>query len=175
MRKGSEETRSLCAYQIVHSQQYNAVFLLRLVWVSYLDMIQVSSNMYTTERDKPTTTTTKEANPMKYDLSKLMKKAWSLFRAAAKKAAISFGEALRRAWAWLKVQEANTAKVDAAAEAAGIEEEYHSWAGWQAFGRMVIHTETAAFKVEVADPTTRKGTRIKSYFLYSQTQPSPMA
>ena len=112
---------------------------------------------------------------MKYNLSKLMKKAWSLFRAAAKKAAITFSEALRRAWAWLKVQEANAAKVEAAAEAAGIVEEFHTWAGWQALGRMVIHTEEAAFKCEVADPTTKKGTRVKCFFLYSQTQPAPMA
>jgi hypothetical protein len=111
---------------------------------------------------------------MKYNLSKLMKKAWSLFRAAAKKGAASFGDALRKAWAWLKVQDANTAKVEAAAEAAGIVEEYHSWAGWQALGRMVIHTSEAAFKVEVADPTTKKGTRVKSFFTYSDTQPAPM-
>lgn len=112
---------------------------------------------------------------MKYDLSKLMKKAWSLFRSAAKKTAITFSEALRKAWAWIRVQEANAAKVEAAAEAAEIEEEYHSWAGWQSLGRMVIHTEQAAFKVEVEDPTTKKGTRIQSFFLYSQTQPAPMA
>lgn len=112
---------------------------------------------------------------MKYNLSRLMKKAWSLYRQAAKKAAISFGEALRKAWSWLKVQAANAVKVEAAAEAAGIEEEYHSWAGWQSLGRMVIHTEQAAFKVEVEDPTTKKGTRIKSYFLYSQTQHAPTA
>ena len=112
---------------------------------------------------------------MKYDLSKLMKKAWSIYRAAARKAAITFSEALRKAWQWIKAQAANSAKVDAVALAAGIEEEYHSWAGWQALGRMVLHTETAAFRVEVADPTTRKGTRLKSYFLYSQTQPAPMA
>ena len=109
---------------------------------------------------------------MKYNLSKLMKKAWSLFRQAARKAVITFGEALRRAWAWIKVQEANTVKIEAAAEAAEIEEEFHSWAGWQALGRMVIHTEEATFKVEVDDPTTKKGTRIKSFFLYSQTQPA---
>ena len=112
---------------------------------------------------------------MKYNLSRLMKKARSLFRAAAKKAAISFGEALRKAWAWLKVQEANTAKVEAAAEAAGVEGVYHSWAGWQALGRMVIHTEEAAFKCLVDDPTTKKGTRVKSFFTYSQTQPAPLA
>lgn len=40
---------------------------------------------------------------------------------------------------------------------------------------LCIHTEQAAFKVEVEDPTTKKGTRIKSFFLYSQTQPAPMA
>ena len=112
---------------------------------------------------------------MKYDLSKLMKKAWSLFRSAARKTAISFSEALRKAWQWIRVQEANAAKVEAAAEAAEIEEEYHSWAGWQNLGRMVIHTEQAAFQVEVEDPTTKKGTRVQSFFLYSQTQPAPMA
>lgn len=112
---------------------------------------------------------------MKYNLSKLMKKAWSLFRAAAKKAAITFSEALKQAWRWIKVQEANTAKVEAAAEALGIEEVFHSWAGWKALGRMVMHESEAAFKVEVMDPTTKKGTRIKSFFLYSQTQHAPMA
>ena len=112
---------------------------------------------------------------MKYNLSKLMKKAWSLFRQAAKKAAITFSEALKKAWAWIKVQAANDAKVEAAAEAAGIVEEYHSWAGWQSLGRMVIHTEQAVFQVTVDDPTTKKGTRVKSFFTYSQTQPAPAA
>ena len=111
----------------------------------------------------------------KYDLSRLMKKAWSLYRAAARKAAITFAEALRKAWQWLKVQAAAAAKVEAAAKALGIEEEYHTWAGWQALGRMVIHTSEAAFKVEVEDPTTKKGTRIKSFFLYSDTQAAPVA
>jgi len=108
---------------------------------------------------------------MKYNLSKLMKKAWSLFRQAARKAAITFSEALKKAWQWIKVQEANAARI----EAAGIEEEFHSWAGWQALGRMVIHTEEAAFQCTVDDPTTKKGTRVKSFFLYSQTQPAPIA
>ena len=112
---------------------------------------------------------------MKYDLSKLFHKAWALYRQAMKKAAITFGEALRKAWAWLKVQEANKAIVAAAADALGIEEEYHTWAGWQALGRMVIHTSEAAFKVTVADPTTKAGTRVKCYFIYSDTQPDPIA
>lgn len=111
----------------------------------------------------------------RFDLSKLMKKAWSLYRQAAKKAVTTFSAALRRAWAWLKAQAANTAKVEAVADALGIVEEYHSWAGWQALGRMVCHTEQATFQVEVADPTTRKGTRVQSFFVYSQTQPAPAA
>ena len=112
---------------------------------------------------------------MKYDLSKLMRKAWSLYRQAAKKAAITFAEALRRAWKWAKAQAANNARIEAAANDAGIVEEYRTWAGWQAVGRMVIHTSEAAFKVEVDDPSTRKGTRILSYFIYSDTQEAPAA
>lgn len=112
---------------------------------------------------------------MKINLSKLMHKAWSLYRSAAKSAAISFGEALRRAWRWAKAQAANTAKVQTEADALGIDEEYHTWAGWQSLGRMVIHTEQATFKVKVTDPLTKNGTRVKSFFTYSQTQPAPAA
>ena len=108
---------------------------------------------------------------MKYNLSKLMRKAWAIYR----KAATTFSEALKAAWRWIRVQASNTARVEAEADALGIDEEYRTWAGWQAIGRMVIHTEQAAFKVTVDDPTTRKGTRINSYFLYSQTQPAPAA
>lgn len=110
---------------------------------------------------------------MKYNLSKLMKKAWSLYRSALKKGAANFSDALRKAWQWIKVQAANAEIVKAAMEKAGIDEEAHTWAGWQSLGRMVIHTEEAVLKVEVADPTTKKGTRIKSYFTYEQTQPAP--
>lgn len=111
----------------------------------------------------------------KYNLSKLMRKAWALYRKAMKKAAVTFSEALRAAWAWLKVQDANTAKVAEAAVAAGVEEEAHSWAGWQSLGRMVIHGEKAAFAVEIADPTTKTGRRVKCFFTYSQTQVAPTA
>ena len=111
----------------------------------------------------------------KYDLSKLMRKAWALYKKASKKATASFADALRTAWAWLKVQAANKAIIEAAAQAAGIVEEFHTWAGWQAMGRMVIHTSEAAFQVTVADPTTKKGTRVQSFFIYSDTQPAPIA
>ena len=111
----------------------------------------------------------------KYNLSTLMKKAWSLYRKALKKGTAKFADALRTAWAWLKVQASNKAIVEAAATAAGIVEEYHSWYGWQQLGRMVIHTSEASFQVVIADPTTKKGTRVQSYFIYSDTQPAPIA
>lgn len=111
----------------------------------------------------------------RYNLSKLFKKAWSLYRKAAKKAAVTFGEALKAAWAWLKVQAENNALVEAVANFMGIQQEYHSWAGWQALGRMVIHTSKAAFKVTLKDPLTRNGLRVQSFFLYEDTQPMPMA
>ena len=113
---------------------------------------------------------------MKYNLSKLMRKAWSLYRTAARKATITFSAALILAWKWIKAETINAARVEAAAEAAGYGDAvYHTWAGWQALGRMVIHTSEAAFKVEVTDPTTKKGTRVKSFFTYDQTQPAPIA
>ena len=110
----------------------------------------------------------------RYNLRQLMCKAWSLYRKAAKKAAVTFSEALKAAWVWIRVQASNAAKIEAVAQSLGIKEEFHSWAGWQSLGRQVIHTEEAMFKVEVADPTTKKGTRVKSFFLYSQTQPTPI-
>lgn len=113
---------------------------------------------------------------MKYNLSKLMKRAWHYFKQAAAKTAITFSEALKKAWRWIKAQDANNAKIEAAAEAAGIEEEFHSWAGWKALGRQVIHTEKAVFQVVVDTPEKGEGkTYRKSFFLYSQTQPAPMA
>ena len=111
----------------------------------------------------------------KYNLSTLFKKAWALYKKASKKAAASFSDALKVAWAWIKVQAAKAAKIEAVANALGIVEEYNSWYGWQNLGRMVIHTEQATFQVEVADPTTKKGTRVQSFFTYSQTQVAPEA
>lgn len=112
---------------------------------------------------------------MKYDLSKLFKKAWSLHRQALKKGNANFGNALRAAWTWIRVQASNAALVEAAAQAAGVVEEYRTWASWQAVGRAVIHTSEAAFKVTVADPLTKSGTRVMSYFIYSDTQIAPIA
>lgn len=111
-----------------------------------------------------------------YDLKAIMSRAWTYYRAAAKKVAISFSEALRMAWKWAKALEANNAKIEAAINKSGIEEEVHSWAGWQALGRMVIHGEKAVLQVTVDTPEKGEGkTYRKSFFTYSQTQVAPMA
>ena len=60
---------------------------------------------------------------MKYDLRKIMTRAWSIFRKAASKAAISFSEALHRAWLSAKAEPINAERVEAAKAAAGVVEE----------------------------------------------------
>ena len=111
----------------------------------------------------------------RYNMKSIMVKAWALFKKAAKKAAITFSEALKLAWKWAKVQASNAAKVEATAAAAGYGDMIcRTWYGWKSIGREVMHTEKAVFQVEIADPTTHKGTRIESYFTYEQTF-KPMA
>ena len=97
---------------------------------------------------------------MKYNLSHIMRSAWSIFRKGVK----IFSEALRMAWS--NVKSHNTAK-----EAAGINEETHTWSGWRNIGYEVIHESKALYKAIISDPTTKSGTRIMCYFGASQVQP----
>ncbi|MBQ8333490.1 MAG: hypothetical protein IJX93_06930 [Clostridia bacterium] len=96
---------------------------------------------------------------MKYNLSKIMRDAWRIFR----KGPVSFSTALRMAWANIKTY-------NAAKEAAGVTETTHTWSGWQALGFEVIHESKALFKANYLDPTTKKGTRIHCFFGESQVQ-----
>ena len=96
----------------------------------------------------------------RYNLSGIMKAAWSIFR----KGVSSFSMALRMAWANAKTH--NTAK-----EAAGISEETHTWFGWKELGYEVIHGSKAMYQATVTDPATKSGTRKTSYFGISQVQP----
>lgn len=96
----------------------------------------------------------------KYNLSSIMRAAWGFFR----KGVSSFSLALRMAWANAKTH--NTAK-----EAAGIDEETHTWAGWKELGYEVIHESKALYKAILSDPATKNGTRITCYFGASQVQP----
>ena len=89
---------------------------------------------------------------MKYNLSKIMSKAWKIFRKATSKAAITFAEALHRAWLSAKAEPINAARVEAARLEAGISEECNTWSGWRALGFEVVHgskgdgaTYTASF------------------------------
>lgn len=79
---------------------------------------------------------------MKYDLSAIMSRAWAIFR----KAAISFAEALHRAWQTAKARPVNDAAVDAAKAAAGVTEECRTWADWHRSGYEVIHGSKALFQ-----------------------------
>ena len=92
-----------------------------------------------------------------YNLSNIMKKAWALFNPTEK----TFGECLRQAWADAK------AFVNAIRNHF-IDEEVHTWYGWKELGYEVIHESKAVFQITVADPKTKKGTRVLSYFTKSQ-------
>ena len=96
----------------------------------------------------------------KYNLSSIMGAAWKLYRSGT----ASFSLALRIAWANEKARHA-------AQEAAGIEEETHTWAGWKKLGYEVIHESKAMFQASFTDPATKSGTRKTSYFSRSQVQP----
>ena len=68
---------------------------------------------------------------MKYNLRKIMLKAWKTFR---KTKGISFAEALHRAWLSAKAEEINEKRIQQSKAAAGIAEEVNTWAGWKQKG-----------------------------------------
>ena len=78
---------------------------------------------------------------MKYDLKAIMQAAWRNFR----KYAITFAEALHRAWISAKAAPINAQRIESAKAAAGITEKVNTWAGWKALGREVIHGSHALF------------------------------
>ena len=107
----------------------------------------------------------------KYNLSSIMHAAWKIFR----KVEISFADALRIAWANAKAyneaRRNHEVSTKEARNAAGVEEEAHTWSGWKARGFEVIHESKAIFKASFRDPSTKKGTRLLAYFGESQVQP----
>lgn len=95
-----------------------------------------------------------------YNLKNIMKKAWTLFKATNK----TFADCLRQAWVEAK-------EFVHALKANLIEEEVHTWYGWKELGYEVIHESKNVFQVVVADPRTKNGLRVLSYFTKSQVQP----
>lgn len=106
---------------------------------------------------------------MKYDLSAIMTRAWAIFRKAAKKVAITFAEALHRAWQVAKAEPINAERVEAAKVAAGVSEKVNTWAAWKAEGYEVIHGSKCLFQVSLIYASQGDGkTYTASFFGESQ-------
>lgn len=80
---------------------------------------------------------------MKYNLRKIMLKAWELFR----KLSINFAEALHRAWQAAKAAPINAQRIEDAKQTAGIAEKVKTWSGWRDAGFEVVHGSKALFQV----------------------------
>lgn len=105
---------------------------------------------------------------MKYNLSRIMTAAWHNFR----KFAITFSEALHRAWLSAKAEPINAQRIEDARTAAGITEEVNTWAGWKAAGFEVIHEMKALFQTILIYGSRGDGATYKaSFFGRSQVEP----
>ena len=104
----------------------------------------------------------------KYNLSKIMSKAWELFR----KYTITFAEALHRAWQSAKAAPINAKRVEDAKAAAGITEECATWSQWYQAGYQVIHGSKALFQAILIYASKGDGETYKaSFFSASQVAP----
>ena len=104
----------------------------------------------------------------KFNLSRIMHKAWALFR----KLGISFSECLHRAWQSAKAQKVNAARIAAAKAAAGVTEETNTWSGWKALGYEVAHGSKALFGADLIWASKGDGKTYKArFFGASQVQP----
>ena len=103
---------------------------------------------------------------MKYNLRKIMLKAWKTFR---KTKGISFAEALHRAWLSAKAEEINEKRIQQSKAAAGIAEEVNTWAGWKQKGFEVLHGTKALFNCSLIWGSKGDGATYKaSFFVASQ-------
>ena len=105
---------------------------------------------------------------MKYDLHKIMRRAWALFR----KGVAAFAECLHRAWASAKAQPVNDKRIAEAQQSAGVTEQVNTWAGWKAAGYMVEHGAKALFQAVLIHSSKGDGQTYRaSFFGRSQVQP----
>ena len=106
---------------------------------------------------------------MKYNLSKIMLKAWKVYRNGKQ---ISFGEALHRAWLSAKAEEVNNTRIETAKKAANVTEPVNTWARWKELGFEVIHGSEALFITVLIWGSRGAGATYKaSFFGESQVQP----
>ena len=104
----------------------------------------------------------------KYNLSRIMSKAWELFR----KMEISFSEALHRAWTSAKATGENQARIKAAKAAAGITEETATWSDWRKAGFEVRHGSKCLFGCDLIYGSKGDGAIYKArFFGASQVDP----
>ena len=108
----------------------------------------------------------------KFDKSAVMKNAWVVFRKyAGTKNAVTFGEALHRAWNAAKAEPFNAGLIEAAKMEYGVDEEVKTWYGWKEAGYMVRHGEKRLFMVELVYATKGDGAMYKgSFFGRSQVE-----
>lgn len=105
---------------------------------------------------------------MKYNLSKIMLKAWKIYR---KTRAISFAEALHRAWLSAKAEEINAKRIENAKQAAGIAEETNTFTKWKGLGYKVVHGSKALFGCSLIWGSRGDGAEYKaSFFGKSQVE-----
>ena len=105
---------------------------------------------------------------MKYDLSRIMLRAWRLYR---KGEGLNFGEALHRSWISAKAEPVNAERIEAAKQAAGIAEEVKTWSGWKEAGFEVIHGSKALFGCDLIHGSKGDGAMYKArFFGASQVQ-----
>ena len=107
---------------------------------------------------------------MKYNLRKIMLRAWKVYRQNKEKG-ISFAESLHRAWLSAKAEEVNAKRIENAKQAAGITEETNTWAGWKNLGYEVIHGSKALFGATLIWGSKGDGAEYKArFFGASQVQ-----
>lgn len=105
---------------------------------------------------------------MKYNLSEIMRKAWSLYR----KGVAAFAECLHRAWNSAKAQPINAERIQRAQESAGVSEPVNTWAGWKAAGYEVQHGAKALLQAVLIHSSKGDCATYKaSFFGASQVQP----
>ena len=105
---------------------------------------------------------------MKYNMKEIMTAAWKNFR----KYAISFAEALHRAWISAKAAPVNAARIEAAKAEAGVTEETHTWYEWKEMGLEVVHGMKCLFQTVIIYGSKGDGATYKaSFFGKSQVAP----
>lgn len=113
-------------------------------------------------------TSERKGEDMKYDLSKIMSKAWEILR----KYRTSFSEALHRAWNSAKAKSVNADRIESARKAAGCHEDARTWKDWQNIGYKVKTGEKAIYKALLVWASKGDGAEYTaSFFGRSQVQP----